>query len=333
MQKTLTLLIAGAILYMVFQHSANSIVPPTNSPANASGSEQTSSKAEEKQPLSGNFVEKTLSNVLINVLKTDEGRMFVENLVQPANKPLAGSDDGFSMNSDLFLNSIFKISTFGEGVKGPASCGQIVTAHYKILTTNNIVLQDKTATFALGANEIAPGMDAVIAGMKTGQTRHATITNKYMQGTENDKPSSFKINVLLKEIMPANFAGDDVKIFDDRLTYRIPLVCGNKAIYDAKITRLSNGEVIFDSTKEGKKINMTIGNITYPAIFSHALHNKIPIGSRTVLTPGRLLKSYASDTSIIFPEKTFKDNEYFMVEFFNFDNAIKTPATTFKNPS
>jgi hypothetical protein len=330
MQKTLTLLIAGAILYMVFQHSANSILPPKNAPT-ATNTEQANNAATEEKPLSGNFIEKTLSTVLINVLKTDEGRMFVENLVQPANKSVAESGDGFSMNSDLFLNSIFKISTFGDGEKGPASCGQVVTAHYKILTLNNVVLEEKTATFALGANEIAPGMDAVITGMKTGQTRHATITNKYMQGTENDKPSSFKINVLLKEIMPANFAGDDIKIFDDRLTYRIPLVCGNKAIYDAKITKLSNGEILFDSTKTGKKINMTIGNITYPAIFSHALHNKIPVGSRTVITPGRLLKSYASDTSVIFPEKTFQENEYFMVEFFNFDDAIKTPATTFDN--
>lgn len=330
MQKTLTLLIAGAILYMIVQHSANSIVLPTNNQTDTT-TNQVNNTEKEPTPASGNFVEKTLSTVLINVLKTDEGRIFIENLVQPANKSLAESGDGFSMNSDLFLNSIFYISTFGEGEKGPASCGQIVTAHYKILSSNNIVLEDKTATFALGANEIAPGLDAVIAGMKTGQTRHATITNKYIQGTEKDKPSSFKINVLLKEIMPANFAGDEVQIFDDRLTYRVPLVCGNKAIYDAKITRLSNGEVLFDSTKTGKKINMTIGNITYPAIFSHALHNKIPVGRRTVLTPGRLLKSYASNNSVIFPEETFSSNEYFMVELFNFDDAIKTPATTFDN--
>lgn len=47
--------------------------------------------------------------------------------------------------------------------------------------------------------------------------------------------------------MPENFIGDEVKVFDDQLAYRIPLVCANKAIYDAKITRLRDSEVIYNS--------------------------------------------------------------------------------------
>lgn len=328
MQKILTLIIAGAILYMVFQHNASSLVMPKNSmPEN--NTEQNKSTEQTDPQLSGSFVEKTLSTMLINVLKTDEGRMFIENLVQPMNKSVAESGEGFNMNSNLFINSIFKINTFGEGEKGPASCGQVVTVNYKILSANNVVLEDKVETFSLGSNKIAPGLDAIIAGMKTGQTRHATITNRYIQGTEDDKISAFKVNVLLKNIIPENFIDDNVKIFDDQLAYRIPLVCGNKAIYDAKITQLSNGKVIFNSTESGKKINMIIGDLNYPAIFSHALHNKIPVGTRTVITPGKFLKSYASENSIIFPNKKLPENEYFMIEFFDFDKSIITKNTTF----
>lgn len=328
MQKLLTLIITGAIIYMIFQQNVNSIKAPEHlRPKDDTQQEQTSDKQETE--LTGSFFEKTLSSVLINVLKTDEGRMFMESMLQPMNKSVAGSGSGFQMNNDSFINSIFKISTFGEGEKGPASCGHIVTVQYKILSTSNVVLEEKTATFPLGSGKIAPGLDAVIVGMKTGQTRHATITSKYIPETAQDKVSMFKINVLLKEIVPDNFIGDDVKIFDDQLAYRIPLVCANKAIYDAKITRLGNGEIVYNSVDTGKKINMVIGNLNYPVVFSHALHNKIPVGTRTVIAKGKLFKSYASDHSTIFPDKKLPENEYFMVEFFNFDDSILTKSTTF----
>ena len=192
MQKILTLIITGAIIYMIFQQNVKSIAPPAHLNPQTE-SEKTNDGTQTDPALSGSFFEKTLSSVLINVLKTDEGRMFMESMLQPMNKSVAGSGGGFSMNSDSFINSIFKISTFGEGEKGPASCGQIVTVQYKILSSTNIVLEEKTATFPLGSGKIAPGMDAIIVGMKTGQTRHATITNKYIPETVKDKISSFKI--------------------------------------------------------------------------------------------------------------------------------------------
>ena len=165
--------------------------------------------------------------------------------------------------------------------------------------------------------------------MKTGQTRHATITSKYIPEVSEDKVSVFKINVLLKEIMPENFVDDNIKIFDDQMAYRIPLVCANNAIYDARITQLSSGKVLYDSEKLGKKISMRIGNLNYPMIFSHSLHNKIPVGTRTVIAKGQWFKSYASKFSTILPDKELPKEEYFMVEFFNFDNSVVTKATTF----
>ena len=73
---------------------------------------------------------------------------------------------------------------------------------------------------------------------------------------------------------------------------------------------------------------MQIGNLVYPMIFSHTLHNKIPVGNRTVITKGKFFKSYASNFSTIFPETTLPENEYFMLEFFNFENQMPTPQTT-----
>ncbi|PCJ27143.1 MAG: peptidylprolyl isomerase [Rickettsiales bacterium] len=328
MQKLLTLIITAVILYMIFEqrldNASTSHIIPAQENINTSqgqGIGQThgegQSKGRSPNQASGTFLENTLSNVVSNVLKTDEGRIFMKSMFQPMNNGSFG--DGFEMNNNVFLNSMFKIMSFDEGVGMPVSCGHIVTVHYKILNMKNITLEERTATFPLGSEEIAPGLDAVIVGMRTGQTRHATISNKYIPGTEQDKESSFKINVLLQEIMPKHFVGEDVKIFDSKLAYKRPLVCGNKTIYDARVTKLSNGEVLYDSKKRGEKINMRIGNIVYPVIFSHALHNKIPVGTRSVIAKGHLFKSYASNFSTIFPDKELPKDEYFMVEFFNFE--------------
>jgi FKBP-type peptidyl-prolyl cis-trans isomerase len=327
MQKILTLIITGAILYMIFQQNAEKIKTPDKPNRQPTQTERGQEATPETQA-SGTFFEKTLSSVMINVLKSDEGRIFMESLLQPMNKTVSGSGSGFMMNNDNFIQSIFKINSFGEGEKGPASCGHIVTVHYKILNNQNVVLDEKVTTFPLGSEKIAPGLDAVIVGMRTGETRHATISSKYFQETAQDKLSSFKVNVLLKEIIPQNFIDDDVKIFDDEIAYRIPLMCGNKAIYDAKITKLSNNEVIYNSEDSGKRISMKIGNLSYPMIFSHALHNKIPVGTRTVISKGKFFKSYASENSTIFPNKELPEDEYFMVEFYNFhDNILTKPGT------
>ena len=324
MQKILTLIISIAIIYMIFKHNIDGIkVPPVemndkNKPDNSSSSTQVPTD------MTGNFVEKTISNVLVNVLKTDEGRMFFENILQPINKPMAGSGQGIKINNDNLVEAMFDIKTFGEGGEGPATCGHVVTVAYKILAANNMLISEKTVTYPLGSDQIAPGVDAVIVGMKVGQTRHAVISSKYTDrvGAQTDKVDSFKLNVTLKEIMPQNFVDEDVKVFDDEIAYKLPLLCGGNSVYNARITKLSNSEVIYDSKSSGNKINMKVGNLAYPVIFSYALHNKIPVGIRTVIAKGRLFKSFLNEFSTIFPQTKLPENEYFMLELYDFENNL-----------
>lgn len=285
--------------------------------------QQETEKSTTSPAMSGNLLEKTLSKVLVNILKTEEGKMFFENILQPMNKPIAGSDHGFKVNNNHLIDSIFKIKTSGIGEKGPSSCGHIVTVKYTLLGFANIKVDKKTETFALGSEKIIPGLDAVIVGMKTGQTREAIIPGKYISKDNNKPTSSLKVSVTLNEIIPQNFVGDDVKIFDDEVSYKMPLVCGNRVSYNARITKLSTGDIIFDTEKNGEKINMKIGDLNYPVIFSHALHNKIPTGTRTVIAKGKLFQSFATNYSKIFPDSALPKEEYFMAEFYDL-----TPAPT-----
>lgn len=326
MQKILSLLITLAILYAVIQlqHEKDSSTVITasinstneNIPQNHQTVNQTTVDVE------GNFLEKTLSKVLINVLKTEDGKMFFENILQPMNKPLAGSGQSFKINNTNFMNSIFKINTYGKGTVGPASCGHIVTIKYQ--TQSDVLSDEKILTYKLGSRSNILGLDNIIVGMMVGQTRQAVIPSKYLgketQANENYNISGFlKINVTLQEILPQNFVKDDeVKIYDDEIAYRMPLLCGNRAIFDAKIIKLSNSQVIYDSSINGSKINMTIGQMDYPLIFSHSLFGKIPIGTRTVIAKGKVFQSLSSGISKIFPNEQLPASEYFMLELSNF---------------
>ena len=138
MQKLLTLIITIVILYTIIQVKMKE--EPKASAASQNIEAQNShsqNKEAEKQQLTGSFLEKTLSSVLINVLKTEQGRLFFENIIKPVDKPIAGTDYSFKLNNTELLKSMLKISSFDEGTKGPVSCGHIVTVHYKALDMSN----------------------------------------------------------------------------------------------------------------------------------------------------------------------------------------------------
>lgn len=328
MQKLLTLIITAAIIYMLFLYNTKNMQWPSYSSGNQSEtkSEQHKTKQDTNQNIakpqpSGSFLEKTLSKVLINILSTDQGRTFFENILQPMESKISGEGaGGYKINNTQILDAIFQIKTEGEGKKGPASCGHIVKVKYSLMTMDDKVIDSKIDTITLGNRKVTLGLSAVIVGMKTGQTRHAVIPVKYLNDDLIIKTkNAVKASIYLEDIIPHNFAGDDVKIFDDEIAYFEPLICGNYVHYDAKVTKLSSGEVVYDSKKNDKQIAMQIGDLRYPVIASHALHNKIPVGTRTVIAKGKLFQSFIDTNSVFFPEKPLSPNEYFMLEIYNFN--------------
>ena len=253
---------------------------------------------------------------MINALKTEEGRLFFENLLQPTNKPIADGKYTIEVNRDL-IQPMFKINTFGNGAIGPATCGHVVTLHYQLLDINNNLLSENTKTFTLGSRAIMPGIDSVVVGMMVGQTRQAIFPTKYTSSNEENKP--YRVNIVLNSILPNNFVNsNEVKIFDDEIAYRTPLLCGDKVGIDAKITKLSNGQVLYDSVQKGEKLDIKIGDINYPLIVSYALHGKVPVGTRTVIAKGKLFKALGSNINKMLNQSKVPVDEYLMLELTNF---------------
>lgn len=324
MQKLFTFLIGCVILYIFAQEGLSRFDAKSGGKPESktnSETEKINQDTSNMPAVDGNFLERTLSNVMLNALKTEEGRIFLESLIQPLNKPLANQDSGFRINNNDFIKNAFKINSLGGRNDGKvASCGHIVTIHYEIFD-KNLKIKDEIITYPLGSEKAHPGLDPVIVGMKIGETRTATISNHYFQTDQKTPLKVYKANILLKELVPQNFVDDTIKIFDDEIAYKMPLMCGNRAVYDVKITSLKDGKLLYDSRKAGKKIDMYLGDLNYPMIFSHALHNKIPVGTRTVIARGQFLKSFASPFSTIFPEQKLPEEDYFMIDFYNFSKA------------
>jgi len=330
MQRLFTLIIVIAILYIIIQTKLQEM-PKDASPAinqtTQTPSGESAKTPVDNQPMTGNFLEKTLSSVLINILKTEDGKLFFENILQPMNKPIAGSNHSFKINNTDLVKSMFKIVSFGEGTIGPASCGHIVTVNYQILDMNNTVIEDKIKTFSLGSRPVIPGLDIIIVGMKIGETRQATILPKYAYQEEKytraELPADthYKINVTLQEILPQNFIDSkEVRVFDDEVAYKMPFVCGDRVVFNAKITKLANGTVVYDTEELKSKIDMVIGDITYPLVLSYALHGKIPVGARTVIAKGRSFKALgAAGVNRMLPKTQLPQDEYFMLEVKDFE--------------
>lgn len=324
MQKALTFIIAAAIIYSIVQMKMQ-FPPEDNAPKvqttnEAESNNNTSTPEQANVPLTGNFLEKTVSKVLINALKTEEGRLFFENLLQPTNKPITDGKYTIEVNRDL-IQPMFKINSFGNGTVGPATCGHVVTLHYQLLDINNNLLSENTKTFTLGSRAIMPGIDSVVVGMMVGQTRHAILPTKYLYSNEGNREhdAPYRVNIVLNSILPNNFVNShEVKIFDDEIAYRMPLLCGDKVGVDSKITKLSNGQVLYDSVQEGKKLDIKIGDINYPLIVSYALHGKVPVGTRTVIAKGKLFKALGSNINRMLNQSKIPMDEYLMLELTNF---------------
>lgn len=338
MKKILITCMCFFILYTVLKNDKEVNVVVSNTVQELKSHISKSTEPTKSTEISGNFLEKSVSQILVNILKTDDGKIFLEKLIQPMNKPLAAGNIGYKINNDTILTSIFNIDsslkhlqngkkTTDNNIK--AICGQSVLINYKIFASENTIPEEGKKEIVLGKNSILLGLDAIITNMQINETRDATIpTHTLLQLFEDSSENTeiilknqktifqTKVNVTLLAINSPNITTSDIKIFDDEISYNMPFFCGypKKITFNTKITRLSDNVIIVNN----KKISMNIGNRDYPAIFSYALHNKIATGTRTIIAKGAALKSIENENNKLPETANLQDEDYFMIELSNF---------------
>jgi len=328
MQRVLTILIAAAIIYIVVD--AKQAIMPPSPPAKEQQAHDPLDPTIPRPEIEGGFIEKSISKVLINVIKSPEGRSFLEKVVRPADQSITG-DYTQKVNNNSITTELFRIEKTTDGTGPKVSCGHTVTVQYEILNMQRVIVESGTKTFVLGAHDIVPALSNVIVGMQKGESRRAMAPKLFAYDSPNftgQQPpfptDHYQIKVHLIDIHSENFIDDKVKIFDDELAYIVPYLCGDSATFDAKIMRI-NGEVIYNSHDTHQRITMNIGDNLYPMIFSHALFNKTPFGTRSVICTGQHLQKLSKYGSI----KLFKNppqmnhNEFFLIELNNFKREGK----------
>ena len=334
MPKILTLIIAAAIIYAVMDAKSTltpATVPTPTQPAQIQA-ESTNVKTTDVAPeMQGGMIEKTLSKVMINVLQSPEGKEFISKVITTANTPISG-EHTLKVHDIALVRELFHIEITNPGSGPKVSCGHTVNVDYKITNSKGVVVESGPKTFRLGNPEIVPGLSNVIVGMQKGESRKAILhksysyDSQYFHGSKPEKATDYYyVNVTLLDMAPDNFAGDYVKIFDDEIAFSGPYLCGDLAVFDAKIMK-TDGTVIYDSEAHNQKIQMHLGDNEYPMIFSHALFSKVPVGVRSVICKGENLKSFGSDgTSKIFPKAQVQptSNDFFLIEFSRFKRDSK----------
>ena len=316
MQKLLTMVIIFAIAYKLLQAQMSNV--PKNSDV-AIVSTSSSSAPESTEEIDGNIVERSLSKIIVNTLKTPEGRSFFENMIRPLNQPLGSSEETKTFSAANILKHMLRESTTGDGTIGPISCGNTAKIKYHISTMEGNVIENGEKTFRLGSGAMIPALENLVVGMKVGQTREGIAIPQYAYDipkfqTADLRPGiNYKIQVTLLEITPQNFAAmTDVRTFDDTIAYQIPLLCGQRISFDIKISNMS-GNVLYDSEQVGKKIDMYIGDDSYPILLSHALFGKLPGGTRTVITKS----AHLEHAQKIFGDIKLPKNEFLLIDFKN----------------
>lgn len=327
-QKILTIAVGCFIIYSVLNAKMHNL----NTKSDVSSVDVTVQNADANVEMTGNFIEKTMSTVISNVMKTPEGRTFFENIVRPVN--INSKDEtgqGMIFDYTKIVPSLFRVHTTGDiNGRGPASCGQRVNIQYSILNTDDIVVDHGTKTFLIGSREMIPALENMIVGMYVGQSREGTAMPKYaydnpkFQGPNKQPSLNYKIKVTLLAIEDEVFMNtSNVRVFDDRIAYQIPYLCGDDVVFDVKISRV-DGKVLYDSVALGTTCQMRLGDTSYPRLFSYALFGKMPSSNRVVITQGKYLKSIHQKHDRVADIKLdVPDYEYLIIEFDNSKEIIK----------
>jgi hypothetical protein len=297
-----------------------------NSDAYVEGTATPEYLPEETTPkMEGGFLERTLSKVMINVLKTEKGRIILEKMIQPANTAVVDKDYSLKMNNLNIVNASFHIKTTKEGNgDARAICGHSVNVTYRVVNMKDMIIESGKKSMILGDARIFKAMDNIIIGMKIGESRSAIIPEKFAYEAPNfngKKPSNstyeYKVDVTLDGIASDIFINDKVKIFDDEISFKMPALCGNTVGVDVKIMSLK-GDVIFDSKVTKQPVQFKLGDLSYPVIFSYGLFNKQDKGTRTVIFSGKYLGSFMNGTSsAVFPNDQPKADQFYILEFDN----------------
>lgn len=269
-----------------------------------------------EEALEGNIIEKSLSKVAVNILKTEEGQRFFSKLITPQNNIIPSTDDySIQIQETKLIEELLSLRTIRRGKGGEVCCGHMVEIYYTLSKNGEKILENKESR-VLGSKSDIPIVDSVVAGMKVGEVREAIIPKEFTHTMgENIPKQSMTLRVSLEKVLSKPLIkAADIRIFDDTISYKLPYLCGDSVQFSAKITDITTGEVIYGGKASDSIVTMKIGEGGYPLIFAYALFNKAPMGTRTIIVQGKYFDGLLGAENNKFLNTPLKHNMLYLLE-------------------
>jgi hypothetical protein len=283
------IVIFGIFLLLVYAFAKSNIPKITSKDFK----EIISAKGEEKlvtESFEGNFLERSLSKIFANLLKTDIGKAFFSNMIQPIDQK--NPSQTLKLSEFKPLSHFTGIETTGESHGEQAFCGSKVKVSYEVhdMVTGDIS-QSNDRIFRLGSRKNE--LDSFAIGMKAGEVK---------SGFWGDKKLFFTMHEVLDN------EPSEIRIFDDMISNTMPVLCGQVVSFDLDIKEVT-GRTIVNS----KENIILLGGDQTPIAFSYGLHQKT-LGNRILISPAKYLKNYNNNL----PQwLKVKDSEFVIIEFSN----------------
>ena len=310
MRKFFTSIAIVAIVYFgiteYVKHQDINIAPDKSSPT-------TEEIASDK--MVGSFAEKAISNIFINILKTPAGKDAFAKIVEPIGIAQLQGGESFiiDMSNVNLIKSLFTIGTKGNKGSRQALCGQLVDVEYEIKDYSNGSIKKDRREIQLGLEDKDRAISSIIVGMYEGQNRTAKIPSKLLPIQYKDMDMPTEVSITLHQIKSPDLVNpDQIKMFDNKLTYQIPCLCAEKVKLGVKISSI-DGKKIFESDANNP-MEYRLGDNKLPVIFAYALFNKVKIGTRTVIAHGKYLNNFYG-RRFTNGELDYNPDDYYIMEF------------------
>lgn len=326
MNRLVALILLILTMYLVAKHKNNGLDPifkqDVDPAETLEGNRELEKLPQEKLPeLEGSNFEQSISKILLNIMKTDKGRLVIEKILRPTYAPVEDSDFTIMAGSRKGIDTIFNVEEKIPGIGRQAVCGHKVKVEYKIINMNDLIIDTGTKDIILGEGKVFFAFDNIIVGMQEGATRKALVNKAFAYEHKNYKgkkpineTNDYRVEVKLLEILSDMHFGDGLRLFDDKVSLSLPVMCGQRAGFNLKIEEMG-GAIIYDTKLKNREMNFILGDETVPILFSHALFAKDNKGSRIVFTPGKYLKRFDSAIFGLMNKELIKDDKYYLLEF------------------
>jgi len=247
---------------------------PSAEAENSSESEKKEEKSKERvyahKP--EGFVERVITNVVTDFVKTPAGKEMAKSMLTPRDMDLKNQSVAFSTSGFSSIKRKYDVKPVLNSTDRKTICGQKIKLQYQIKTPNSKEAETKTEEYVVGKHAIE-----IFNDIADGMAINEVVSANYSASDYNNDQTITM--TVIEHLSKLNFEYSKVRIFDDYISTSDGVTCGDKVKLQYHIFAI-NGE----SIKQGE-LEMTLGDYNYPEVLSYAIDAMPLLGTRTVLLP------------------------------------------------